>query len=524
MSVERSSRRLLVCLAFVAQLLALSDAHADGPSGAGEERPSYAMFALIIGANASVDPGAPTLHYADDDAAKYLDLFRSLGARTYVLTRLDDNTRRLHPQLAAEALLPVRADFSRAVASLAHDVEQARQRRIRTVLYFVYAGHGNVADGRGYIALEDARLDAATLDGEVVDAVGADQSHFIVDACDSYFLALGRGPGGTRHEAHGFALGGLRPRDSVGLLLSTSSARESHEWSGFQAGVFSHEVRSALYGAADADGDGQVSYREVSAFVERANEAIPNEQYRPNVYARAPKDSPVLLDLRGRLHSRINVPGARAGRYLLEDSRGVRIADFHSAQGQPAYLLRPRYTGRLYLRRPGDDIEYVIPNGPDVVEVAALAPSEPRERARGAANDAFELLFALPFEQSVVTHFAPPPLAADPTLPADRRIPPWRVAGGIGLLTAAAATGVAGALTLKSAVDERQTLNAAPGAAVPQGNDVIRSRDTQAAIEFGCAGAAAVAGVLLLVWPRASTPVEVSASASSAVLSLHGRF
>src|SRR5262249_15725577 len=161
-----------------------------------------------------------------------------------------------------------------------------------------------------------------------------------VDACDSYFLALGRGPGGERHEAHGFAnLGGLRVRDSVGLLLSTSSERQSHEWAGFQADVFSHEVRSALSRPADADRPAQVTYRQGSGFVDRANQAIPNEEFRPTVFARSPKVSPVLLDLRGRRGARIDVDRSHAGRYLLEDSRGVRIADFHSAEGQATYVL-----------------------------------------------------------------------------------------------------------------------------------------------------------------------------------------
>ena len=42
----------------------------------------------------------------------------------------------------------------------------------------------------------------------LVDAVRADESHLIVDACHSYFLAYGRGPGGTRREIHGFAPAG----------------------------------------------------------------------------------------------------------------------------------------------------------------------------------------------------------------------------------------------------------------------------------------------------------------------------
>src|SRR5437762_3404086 len=86
-----------------------------------------------------------------------------------------------------------------------------------------------------------------------------------------------------------------RKRPRVGLLLSSSSHRESHEWDGFEAGVFSHEVRSGLYGAADADGDGEVTYREIAAFVARADAAIPNERFRPQVYAHAPTHAPALL-------------------------------------------------------------------------------------------------------------------------------------------------------------------------------------------------------------------------------------
>src|SRR4051794_26834611 len=232
------------------------------PISARAEEPTeeYASFALILGVNKSVDADVAQLRYADDDAARYLDLFRSLGARSYVLTRPDANTRRLHPQVAAEAMLPVRSDFDRATALLAADVAQARQRGVKTVLYFVYAGHGNVKEGKGYLALEDGRIDANELETQLLGRIPADQTHIIVDACYSYFLTLERGPGGQRHDIHGFSqFGGLAQKDNVGLLLSTSSARESHEWSGVESGVFSHEVRSGLYGAADVDGNGRVS-------------------------------------------------------------------------------------------------------------------------------------------------------------------------------------------------------------------------------------------------------------------------
>jgi hypothetical protein len=507
-------RRLSLMLAAAILLLA-GRARADRPP----EGAQYAVFALIVGVNTSVDPGTPTLHYADDDAARYLDLFRSLGARTYVLTRLDENTQRLHPQLAAEALLPVRSDFDRAVAAVARDVQQARDRRVKTLLYFVYAGHGNVKEGRGYITLEDAQLDAEALDAQVVDAVHADRTHFIVDACDSYFLALGRGPGGQRREAHGFAgWQGLRVRDSVGLLLSTSSARESHEWSGFQAGVFSHEVRSALYGAADADGDGQVSYQEASAFIERANQAIPNEQYRPNVYARAPKDSPVLLDLRGRWHSRLDVPGTRTGHYLLEDGRGVRLVDFHNDDSQSTYVLRPPHSGRLYLRRLDDDVEFVIPSEPDRVALAELEPAEPRDHARGAANDAYGLLFSLPFGPSVVRSYRERASTLDEGGPSRSRSP-WKTYTGVGLLGLGTGGLALGGVMLGSAASLRND-----GRNDAANTAAIRDRNTAAAIAFAAGGVAVTCGVTLLLWPNSSTKVEVGANGAGPWVSIGGKF
>ena len=103
----------------------------------------------------------------------------------------------------------------------------------------MFAGHGSLSERGATLNLEDARLTGADLDRAVLRAVGAGESHLIVDACYSYYLAFERGPGGVARPAHGFSrLGGLLDRGDVGLLLSTSSARESHEWEGFQAGVF----------------------------------------------------------------------------------------------------------------------------------------------------------------------------------------------------------------------------------------------------------------------------------------------
>ena len=384
------SRRRLPAVVLAALVLAALVLGGGGRAVAADAATPTARFALVIGVNQSADPAEPTLRYADDDAALYFELFRGLGARTYLVTRLDDNTRRLHPQAAAEAILPRRAAFEQTSAQLWADVARARGEHVRTILYLVYAGHGSVSDGQGSIALEDTQLGGAAL-ARLIERSGADEAHVIIDACYSFYLAYPRGPGGRRRALSGLRqLGPLAESERVGLLLSTSSARESHEWEGFQAGVFSHEVRSGLMGAADADGDGRISYREIAAFVERANAAIPNERFRPDLYARPPRASELLLDLEPALARHVVVPGG--AHFVLENADGVRLADVHGAAGRTTQLVLHKGAPALYLREIGSTLEFHIPAAPDVVELAMLEPAVARVAERGAAHEAFSRL------------------------------------------------------------------------------------------------------------------------------------
>ena len=424
-----------------------------------------ARFALIVGVNHAGEPGLATLKYADDDAARYQDLFRLLGARTYLLTRLDENTRRLHAQAAAEARDPTRQELAEAVRALKADVARAKAQGVPTVLYFIYAGHGNVDGEVGYLSLEDGRLDGTMLARDVLGAIDADLSHVIVDACYSYFLAFGRGPGGERRPLHDFTeTPELARDDRWGLLLSTSGARESHEWDAFQAGIFSHEVRSGLYGAADANGDGWVSYPEMVAFIEKANAAIPNEKYRPTVFARPPRQTDRLADLRGAEGRRIEIDGAQGAHYLMEDGRGVRLADFHNGPGQSLRLLHPAGAGTLYLRRLDTDQEFSIAPSPDVIAVASLEPSSPRTRTRGAAHEAFDLLFSLPFSSADVHPLSMEP-ASDSNLDRSLEESPWylhRRTWAWGTLGVGALSGAASGLTALEALQLKSVPRATP--------------------------------------------------------------
>jgi hypothetical protein len=483
-----------------------------------------ASFALIIGVNRSHEPDLPVLRYADDDAARYLDLFRLLGARTYLLARLDDNTRRLHPQAAAEAMDPKRAELATAVKRLSEDIALARRRGVEAVAYVVYAGHGNVRNGEGYVSLEDGPLTAPMLSDQVVGALGADRVHLIVDACYSYFLAYSRGPGGQRRPLpEGFTRAvGLAQADNVGLLLSTSSARESHEWEAFQAGVFNHEVRSGLFGAADADGDGQVSYREIAAFVERANAAIPNDRFRPQVHARPPKGSEQLVDLRPGLERRLEIEGSKGAHYVLEDANGVRLAEFHNAPGQPLRLLRPPPRGPVFLWRVGDATEFPVPVGPDVVTLESLSAEPVRVASRGAAHAAFQHIFTLPFSRESVTGFqfpSAPPLAPEPGFWGSRRSFGWS-----GLALGAASTGVGLWTTLKARDIRDGVTPELPQQEAAARNGRIRRLNTASGLLYGLGGAAALSGALLLLWPEADALPRVSAGNDGAAIGISGAF
>ncbi len=484
-----------------------------------DEAPRRATFAIIVGSNQSVDTELAPLKYADDDAARYLDLFRLLGARTYLLTRLDDNTRRLHPQAAAEAEEPKRAPFDKAIAQLTKDVAQARERGVETLVYFVYAGHGNVKNGEGYLTLEDSRVTGGEL-AKIVADIPATRIHVVADACASYFLAQSRGPGGERRALEGLRGAALKDDARVGLLLSTSSARESHEWDAYQGGVFSHEVRSGLYGGADADGDGVVSYREIAAFVQRANAAVPNEKYRPDVYARPPHASEALLDITAARGRKLVIDGAHAGHYFLEDANGVRLADVHNAPGQTLSLVRPGPNGPVYLRRVDDDKEFVLDSAPEVLALADLTANEPRSQTRGAAHDSFSHLFEAPFDEQAVTEYREPRDSVPSTPTAPRTNVKRTLAfASFGASAVMLGTGVYFA-SRASTIGSRDATGLSNAEAAAQ-NDRVHRFDTNAIVSFAGAGVLAAAGVTLLLWP---TGVRAAATPGGAFVGYGGAF
>jgi hypothetical protein len=371
-------------------------------------------YALVVTNNRSLEHSRADLRYADDDGVAWAQLFdERLGARhTVLLTALDEETQRLAPGLT-QVPSPTLVHLEQAVHSLAASIESSKQRGSKVEVYVVLAGHGDVSDGVGYLELLDGRLTAGALADRVVAPLAkADRLHLIVDSCNSYYLLNPRQPGARRWAASGLPTGELTARfPNVGALLSTSAEAISYEWSELQSGIFSYEVRSGLRGAADADGDGRITYPELAAFIGRANEEIANSQFRPRVTARAPKADPqaALFELG---------PGPQPRRLTIRDELGVRVADVHQEAGTALRLSLPSDRGELgvYEEVDGGERPRLVFHAWPVGfrgDLGAVPESEPSASPRGE-NQVFSSLFRKPFGKTAfAAYLAAPPSVAD---------------------------------------------------------------------------------------------------------------
>jgi hypothetical protein len=403
----------LIGRALAAALVVLAGAPAAAAPRAPLASNDPALVAVVVGSNRSPSPALAGLRYADDDAVQNARTLRLLGARsTVLLTTPDQDTLDVFPDVdpagpATREALAIA--FDQAFAVLA----AARAAGRPTRFYFFFAGHGDLADGRPFLQMEDGRLwrdDLALL----LRRSPADENHLVIDACYASLFVGGRGPGSGERAAvaPGFSrAGGPAWPPRTGLLTARSSGGQTHEWTEFQAGIFSHEVRSGLLGGADANLDGQVTYRELGAFIKRANEAIVNRKYRPEVVTAAPGGDleAVLLTLPdGPLGLTLELD-TDAGHTYVESETGVRVADLHPAPGLRLRLRLPTDLGALFVRRADSVVEARLDRRQGRQLLSALESRPARARARGAAHEAFLQLFARPFGTSTVERYRPEP-------------------------------------------------------------------------------------------------------------------
>jgi hypothetical protein len=384
--------------------------------GASSADAAQRRYALVIGNSTSLTPNVRPLEFADDDAARYAELFGSVADRVQLLTVLDPDAQRIHPELARKSRPPDRKNVMAALDELYLEIQKDRQAGHEVVFYFILIGHGEIGPGgEGFVSLLDAPFSRGDLYQQVIARSPATTNHVIVDACNSYFLVNRRGAddgGPSRAEAIQSYLSreDLASYPNTGVVLSTSSAKESHEWSAYRAGVFSHEVRSAMTGAADANTDGRVDYSEVHAFVAAANLRVDDPRARIDLFVRPPAIDVrlPLVDLRhARFSNYLSVPAGEPAHFYLEDDRGVRYADVNLSGENATYLAlvdRDFY----WVRDPDDAREGRFDlDGPGRVELDVQEMKPRRIAVRGAIGDTFQAkLFREPYGPEFYRGFA----------------------------------------------------------------------------------------------------------------------
>lgn len=311
-------------------------------SGPGQAK----VFALAVGNNRSLNQLRPDLRYADDDAVKYGQVLRAFSQApdVEVLTRPDAETLATLQPASLITGLPLKSDLFAAAQRLRSRVQAARSSGARTVFYFLFAGHGDQRGGKGYLELEDDRLGREDL-LRLVETVGADRTHIVLDSCNSFFIIHPRRPGGkvwatVRDVGDDFAVAG----SEIGIFLSTSAEAQVFEWSQLQSGVFSHAVRSGMLGIADANRDGRITYDELEGFVAIAAGDVSNSLYRPQLYVKPASSDGVFLDVAAPDRPAVELAGFE-NRVTLRDDHGVRWADAYPEADYTPELILPMDQG-----------------------------------------------------------------------------------------------------------------------------------------------------------------------------------
>lgn len=472
--------------------------------------PPPQVFAVIVANNRAAGGELAPLSFADDDGARYFELFSMISAHVRLLSVLDAETQGRHRGAAAVARAPSRRELSTVLEDTFVQIEKAKKEGARTIFYFIYAGHGSVgANGQGEMHLLDGRFNRSELYEQVVERSPAAINHLIIDACNAYFLIARRGQTQPTQAEMDTAVRSFLEKDSLdrhpntGVLVSTSKAADVHEWRRFSAGIFSHEVRSGLAGAADVDRDGLVRYDELRAFIGAANGRIPDPQARLDVYARAPAihlEEPLFDRRLARDATVVSIPANKANRAYLEDQRGVRYADFNLASdGAIDLTLVPQ---EIYFLR-SETSEIKIPLGVSQTIDLSLLASEPYVIASRGSEDATyqQYLFAVPFGRAYYEGYRAslPAESIELTLPAPERS--WSALRVAGLSSAAAGVIAAGigagfgvaarndAASYRNAIGSRGELESYRSGA--------ESKATNANVLYGIGGGLVVTGAIL---------------------------
>ncbi len=340
---------------------------AAAPAGAAQR------FAVIAG-NDEGGQGRARLWFAEKDADRIAEAVRELG------------------DFAAANVIVLRGksadDVRAAIASLNGRILQARAAGERTLLFFYYSGHAGAAG----LELGDSRLRFDDLRA-LINSSAADTRVAVVDACDAGRLTQTKGA--TFANTVDFAL----PSDQVegtAFIASSAAGEAAQESAEIGGSFFTHHFELGLRGAADSDGDGQVTLAEAFRYTSvrttsgtAATEAGP--QHPTYDIRMSGRGDVVLADLR-RAEATLRLPADARATFILRGPQNLLAEIPGSAEPLALALPAGRYTVERRAPEGRASTELTLARA-DVIALPALSPTR-YERARQKGGPAPLVAFA----------------------------------------------------------------------------------------------------------------------------------
>ncbi len=225
------TRTLVGVLVLVAAILLVSSS-ADA---------AVRRYALVVGANVG-DAGEVELRYAESDAKRIGKILREMGG--------------FPPENVLFLDGATSDDVRRTLITINSRV---RETSGDSMLFVFYSGH---ADSES-LHLRGTRLPMDELKG-LVDGSPATARVLVIDACRSGSVT--RVKGGKKGPSFAIDVDERLTAKGVAILTSSAAGEDSQESDQLAASFFTHYLASGLIGAADRDGDGQVTLSEAFTY------------------------------------------------------------------------------------------------------------------------------------------------------------------------------------------------------------------------------------------------------------------
>ncbi len=270
---------------------------------------SSERLALMIGAN-NGGPGRPALRYAQEDASRFAEVLQKTG--------------QLPPQAITTLMQPRRHELLLQLENIAQDKPRADDREL--IIY--YSGH---ADEQG-ILLGNERVTYDFL-RTALKKIPARFKLLIIDACYSGSLTLTKG--GSRQSP--FLANTAQDAQGIAVMTSSSMDEASQESERLRSSFFTHFLLAGLRGAADNNGDRQITLNEAYHYAyDETLQATSKTQYgvqHPSYdFQLKGRGDIVLTDLR-ELSSSIEFPSQIEATYYVRSRNSKFFLELRKIRG-----------------------------------------------------------------------------------------------------------------------------------------------------------------------------------------------